>query len=178
MSQIDYLCVINVESSRKTLMNEQEFKHIAQELQGDLLLIARKIIGDEEEAKDVVQDCMLRLWQTREEVHNMKGFARILVRNRSLDITRRRKTSIQIESLESADIATPDEHDERIERMMTLVNALPTMQQTVLRLRHMEGKEMSEIAEMIGTTEQAIRQSLSRARRAVLASYTKQTPKQ
>lgn len=49
MSQNQFLCVINVESSRKALMNEQEFKHIAQELQGDLLLIARKILGDEED---------------------------------------------------------------------------------------------------------------------------------
>lgn len=158
-------------------MNEKEFKHIAHELQPDLLPIARKIIGDEEEAKDVVQDSLLRLWQLKEEVQNVRGFARILVRNRSLDILRKRKSSVQVEISETADIVTSDDRDERIERMMTLVGNLPTMQQTVLRLRHMEGKEMSEIAELIGTTEQAIRQSLSRARRAVLASYNKQNQK-
>lgn len=159
-------------------MDEQTFKHIAQKMQPDLLLIARNILGDEEEAKDVVQDCLLRLWQTREEVGNIKGFARILVRNKSLNILRDRKTSIQIDTFATDDIAPPDEHDERIEHMMNLVNQLPTMQQTVLRLRHMEGKEMSEIAQMIGTTEQAIRQSLSRARRAVLLNYNKQNQKQ
>lgn len=159
-------------------MDEQTFKHIAQKMQPDLLLIARNILGDEEEAKDVVQDCLLRLWQTREEVGNIKGFARILVRNKSLNILRDRKTSIQIDTFATDDIAPPDEHDERTEHMMDLVNQLPTMQQTVLRLRHMEGKEMSEIAQMIGTTEQAIRQSLSRARRAVLLNYNKQNQKQ
>lgn len=154
-------------------MNEQEFKHITRELQPDLLLIARKIIGDEEEAKDVVQDSLLRLWLLKEEVQNVRGFARILVRNRSLDVVRKRQKHVLVELKETNDIAPTDEHDERIERIIALVENLPTMQQTVLRLRHMEGRETSEIAELIGTTEQAIRQSLSRARRAVLASYNK-----
>ena len=57
--------------------------------------------------------------------------------------------------------------DERIERMMTLVATLPTMQQTVLRLRHMQGMEMRDIARIIGASEVSVRQSLSRARRAV-----------
>ena len=159
-------------------MNEQEFRHITREMQPALILIARKIIGDEEDAKDVVQDSLLRLWQLKEEVQNVRGFARILVRNRSLDLVRKRKTSVQVGLTETTSIAPTDEHDERIERMMTLVESLPTMQQTVLRLRHMEGMEMSEIAELTGTTEQAIRQSLSRARRAVLAKYKNQNHKQ
>ena len=159
-------------------MNEQEFRHITREMQPALILIARKIIGDEEDAKDVVQDSLLRLWQLKEEVQNVRGFARILVRNRSLDLVRKRKTSVQVGLTETTGIAPADEHDERIERMMTLVERLPTMQQTVLRLRHMEGMEMSEIAELTGTTEQAIRQSLSRARRAVLAKYKNQNHRQ
>ena len=110
-------------------------------MQPALILIARKIIGDEEDAKDVVQDSLLRLWQLKEEVQNVRGFARILVRNRSLDLVRKRKTSVQVGLTETTSIAPTDEHDERIERMMTLVESLPTMQQTVLRLRHMEGME-------------------------------------
>ena len=159
-------------------MNEQEYKHITRELQPALLRIARKIIGDEDEAEDVVQDSLLRLWLLKEDVQNVRGFARILVRNRSLDVVRKRQKHVLVEFKETTDIAPTDEHDERIKRMMILVENLPAMQQTVLRLRHMEGKEMSEIAELIGTTEQAIRQSLSRARRAVLASYNKQNHKQ
>lgn len=61
-------------------MNEQEFKHITHELQPALLLIARKIIGDEEEAKDVVQDSLLRLWLLKEDVQNVRGFATLVHR--------------------------------------------------------------------------------------------------
>jgi RNA polymerase sigma-70 factor (ECF subfamily) len=42
------------------------------------------------------------------------------------------------------------------------------MQQTIVRMRHMEGMEMAEIAELIGTSEVAVRKSLSRARQSIL----------
>ncbi|WP_461186510.1 RNA polymerase sigma factor, partial [Trueperella pyogenes] len=50
-------------------------------------------------------------------------------------------------------------------------NTLPTMQQTILRLRHMEGMEMQQIAELIGSNEVAVRKALSRARKAIKAQY-------
>jgi len=53
-----------------------------------LLNVARGILDSDEEAEDVVQDAMLRLWQLRDEpVRNVRGFARIVVRNLSLSKT-------------------------------------------------------------------------------------------
>jgi RNA polymerase sigma-70 factor (ECF subfamily) len=74
-----------------------------------------------------------------------------------------------------ADIADETEttNNEQIDRMMTLVDALPTMQQTVLRLRHMQDMSMADIASLIGTSESAVRQSLSRARRSILEQFTR-----
>ena len=57
--------------------------------------------------------------------------------------------------------------------MMKVIEQLPSKQQTILRLRHMEGMEMKDIAEPIGTNEVAIRKSLSRARMAVRDEYKK-----
>ena len=51
------------------------------------------------------------------------------------------------------------------------MNALPTFQQTILRLRHIDGMEYADIAQIMGSTESAIRQAVSRARRAVLKQY-------
>ena len=133
--------------------------------------VARNILGSDEEAEDVVQDAMLRLWQLREEpIRNPKGFARIVVRNLSLSKVRRKP---QIVDLSHADIAdeAETERNEQIDRMMALVDALPTMQQTVLRLRHMQDMTMADIASLIGTSEVAVRQSLSRARRSILEQY-------
>lgn len=50
---------------------------------------------------------------------------------------------------------------------MKVIEALPDLQQTILRLRHMEGMDSKEIAELTGSTEVAVRKALSRARQAV-----------
>ena len=135
-----------------------------------LLSVARGILGSDEEAEDVVQDAMLRLWQLRDEpIMNVRGFARVVVRNLSLSKVRRKRATVDIAC---ADIANDDESEliknEQIDRMMELVDALPTMQQTVLRMRHMQEMTMADIASLIGTSEAAVRQSLSRARRSII----------
>ena len=55
--------------------------------------------------------------------------------------------------------------------MMVFVRQLSTLQQAVLRLRHEEDMEMKDIAELVGSTEMMVRQSLSRARRKILEQY-------
>jgi RNA polymerase sigma-70 factor (ECF subfamily) len=57
--------------------------------------------------------------------------------------------------------------------MLAIIETLPSLQQTILRLRHIEGMEMKDIAELIGTNEVAIRKALSRARQAVRTQYMK-----
>ena len=136
-----------------------------------LLNVARNILGSDEEAEDVVQDAMLRLWQLRDEpIRNLKGFARIVVRNLSLSKVRRKSQTVDISHADIAD-EVETERNEQIDRMMELVDALPTMQQTVLRLRHMQEMTMADIATLIGTSEAAVRQSLSRARRSIIEQY-------
>lgn len=138
-----------------------------------LLSVARGILVSDEEAEDVVQDAMLRLWQLREEpIRNPKGFARIVVRNLSLSKIRRKPLTVDIDLANMAvDDNTETDRNEQIDRMMSLVDALPTMQQTVLRLRHMQDMTMADIASLIGTSEVAVRQSLSRARRSIIEQF-------
>ena len=136
-----------------------------------LLNVARNILGSDEEAEDVVQDALLRMWQLRDEpIRNLKGFARIVVRNLSLSKVRRKSQTVDISHADIADEAET-ERNEQIDRMMELVDALPTIQQTVLRLRHMQDMTMADIARLIGTSEVAVRQSLSRARRSIIEQY-------
>jgi RNA polymerase sigma-70 factor (ECF subfamily) len=64
--------------------------------------------------------------------------------------------------------------NENLDRLMAIVERLPSLQQTILRLRHMEGMEMSDIANLIGSNEVALRKALSRARQAVRLQFLKQ----
>ena len=152
-------------------MTTETFMDEVKAMRPMLLSVARDILGSDEEAEDVVQDALLRLWQLRDEpIRNVRGFARIVVRNLCLSKVRRKQVMVDIGK---ADIAEEAEvtNQEQIDRMMALVDALPTMQQTVLRLRHMQDMSMADIASLIGTSEAAVRQSLSRARRSILEQF-------
>lgn len=138
-----------------------------------LMATARRIVDDEAEAEDVVQDALLRLWQLRDEpVQNVEGMARVVVQHLSIDAVRRRRENIPIEEIEVVGTSYSEGLSDTEMRMMTLIRQLPTLQQTILRLRHVDEMEVFEIAEMIGATEAAVRQSLSRARRKLLEQFT------
>ena len=141
-------------------MTNEEFEISMQRLRPVLIVEAKRYLGNTDEAEDMVQDAMMRLWQMCAQLKSpVNGLARILVRNLCLDTIRRRKPREEIVSLPSM-VSNEDsermEH-ERIERMMTIVEGLPNVPQTILRLRHMEGMEMKDIARLLQMEEAAVR---------------------
>ena len=130
-----------------------------------MLSVARSYLKASEEAEDGVQDVLLKLWQLLDKLRIPMGpLALVLVRNRCIDCLLRLQTTIDIPENVAESEPTSDE---RYEKVMQLVDKLPTMQQTIMRLRHMEGMEMCEIATLTGSNETAVRKALSRARQAI-----------
>ena len=152
-------------------MTQEEYKEETRRLRPRLLQTARRYIS-EDDAEDTVQDVLLRLWQMVDTLRMpIDGLATVLVRNFCIDrLRQQRPLQVLTKECEQAD---ETETDERIERVMTMIDTLPTMQQTILRLRHIEGMEMKEIAELTGSTEVAIRKTLSRARQTLKQQYQK-----
>ena len=176
-------------------MTQEEFKDEVRRLRPQLLLKARRYLSgpdNEDDAEDTVQDVLLRLWQMVDTLRiPINALATVLVRNFCVDRLRRSQRAeqrvspglhgwasgegqSQIQRL-TANCEQPEESetDERIERVLALIDALPTLQQTVMRLRHIEGMAMSEIAELTGSSEVAIRKTLSRARQTLKQQYEK-----
>ncbi len=153
-------------------MTVSEYKEETVRIRSLLLGVARKYMGNDDDAEDVVQDILLRLWQIRESLYlPVDRLAVVLVRNRCIDLLRQRHGS----DAEIADVADEQNtEDDRMEALLKAVEALPPMQQTVIRLRHMEGMEMQDIAELVGATEVAVRKTLSRARLALKDYFLKQ----
>jgi len=152
-------------------MTNEEFKDEARRLRPKLLEVARRYLGDED-AEDTVQDALLRLWQMLDQLHlPLDALASVLTRNLCIDRLRRLHPQVTLkEDLERTESEAPPT-DERIDRMMSVIATLPPLQQTILRLRHMEGMEMAQIAALIGSSEVAIRKALSRARQSVREQY-------
>jgi RNA polymerase sigma-70 factor (ECF subfamily) len=65
------------------------------------------------------------------------------------------------------------EDSEVYNKLLRLIDTLPTKQQMVLRMKHIEGMEVEEIAAAVQMSIDAVYQNLSRARRSILEQFKK-----
>lgn len=147
-----------------------------------LLRFATHFLRNEDDARDVVQDVFLKLWQKREELNkidNIEAFTIKMTRNKCLDVLRSGKTvafdadtSRQLKEV-TVDVHSKIEHNEAAGQIKQLISQLPELQQKVIQLRDIEQMEYEEIAEVTGLQINAIRVNLSRARKKVRDEYLK-----
>ena len=63
-----------------------------------------------------------------------------------------------------------EQHD-TVARIRWLISKLPSLQQTIIRMKDVEGYELAEIAEITGTQVEAVRVNLSRARKKIREQF-------
>ncbi len=161
-------------------MTEEEYKREAGTLRPQLSSVALRYMHNKEDAEDMVQNVLIKLWNMRSELHTPMGpLAKVLTRNLCIDCLRHHPGLAQLNDsyhqgiLEKAiDTNTTQAKNEMIDRMMQSIAHLPPKQQLILRLRHMDGMNMKEIAQLTGDSEASIRQTLCRARQGVRKFYT------
>ena len=163
-------------------MIARDFKTNILPVSKKLLRFATHFLNDEDEAKDVVQDVFLKLWQKRDElekIENIEAFAMRMTRNRCLDVIRASKTiPISVETdrkmkEESVDVQVQFEYTESANQIKKLIDKLPDLQRTVMLMRDIEQLSYDEIAETTELQLNAIRVNLSRARKRVRDEFLK-----
>ena len=157
-------------------MRSSEFKMRVMPYSDRIYRMAFRLMGNREEAEDIVQEVYLKLWGLRkglDKYDSIEALAIRITRNLCLDNLRRRKTkqnalNSQADYQENAYTETPDKNLERKqekELVLSLISALPEPQRSLVHLRHIEEKEYDEIASMVNMNVNAIRVSISRARK-------------
>lgn len=149
-------------------------------LKNELFRLALRITLNRDDAEDVVQETMLKVWNRREqwsELESIEAFCLTICRNVALDKIKRadnQNTSLdEGESYERADrsyAANPEEQAvqrDRVEMVRKLVGQLPEKQRTCMQLRDMEGKAYKDIAQVMGITEQQVKVNIFRARQTI-----------
>ena len=149
-----------------------------------LYRMAFRLMNSREEAEDIVQEVYVKLWGMRNQLDKYNSIEALCVRitrNLCLDQLRRRKVNhnaMKADKLREDNYPeTPSENLEKkedAELLHALISALPEPQRSLVHLRHLEGKEYEEIAEMVNMNVNAIRVSISRARKQMRALAEKQ----
>lgn len=165
-------------------MKSSEFKLMVMPYSSRLYRMAFRLMNSREEAEDIVQEVYVKLWGMRNDLDKYNSIEALCIRitrNLCLDHLRRRKVThdaLKAEKLkEESYPETPSESLEKKENadlLHTLIAALPEPQRSLVHLRHLEGKEYEEIAEMVNMNVNAIRVSISRARKQMRALVEKQ----
>ena len=157
------------------MMSSIEFREKIVSISPKLFLVALRLLRNEEEAKDAVQDVMVRLWKKRKELGNHpnpSAYACLTIRNHCLDILRKTEPSKSNENnLNEVAICIDSskniEHREVVEIIEKIIASLPEKQRDIVLMRDIDGLEFDEIEVLTGTPKEIIRVTLSRGRKHI-----------
>jgi RNA polymerase sigma-70 factor (ECF subfamily) len=160
-------------------MELNRFKTVALPLRGKLMNIAMHVLEDWADAEDVVQDAFLKLWHIREQLDeygSVEALAVTVVKRLAIDAVRRRHGSEEWQERDSRNLHEKTPEDIMVERddaeqIRRLINRLPALQQTIIRMKDVEGYEIAEIADITGSAPESIRVNLSRARKKIREQF-------
>ena len=151
-------------------------------LKNELFRMALRITQNREEAEDVVQETMIKVWNRREQwsqLESIEAFCLTICRNLSLDKLRRMDNQAQslgddIDPTDLSHSSNPEQitiQRDRSRMVRQLIDELPERQRTCMQLRDIEGKSYRDIAQILDITEQQVKINIFRARQAVKERY-------
>ena len=162
-------------------MENISFRNDVLPLKNVLYRLALRITLNREEAEDIVQDTLMKVWDRRDDwqdIDSIEAFSLTICRNLSLDRMKRAGASNRPigdgEALTADTGGDPYEHaagKDRVEQVKRIVDSLPEKQKSCMQLRDFEGKSYKEIAQVMGITEEQVKVNIFRARQAVKQKY-------
>jgi RNA polymerase sigma factor (sigma-70 family) len=165
------------------IMTRTEFNELVHQLSRKLYGYAFRILRNQEEAEDAVQEIFIKLWNMKEklvEYNSIDALAVTMTKNYCIDQIRKQKNIYYEEPRTevSNQYISPSPH-EQIESMESneiiykIIDGLPDSYKVIIRLRDIEGFSYEEITEKTNQNINTLRVSISRARRLIRDEYNK-----
>lgn len=161
-------------------MTETRFNEEILPLHADMFRAAVALLGSREEAQDIVQEAMVKLWSGRErldEVKCMKAYCYGMVRNACITYLSRKNTTEPVEALSAVKGDESPHHIVEVRDSLRIlrqaINAMPPEQSEVMKLSAYAGMSNSEIAELTGLSNTNVRTILSRGRKKLKILFSK-----
>jgi len=167
---------ISRSDSGPALQPPGEFARLVQPHLSGLRAAARRVLGDETAARDVVQDVLIVLWQRGELPAELGAWLAATVRLRSLHALRghgrRRRheqavAALHCEECRRFDPQAVAANRELRESLLEAIDTLAWAQRDVFLLREVDGLDYEDIAERLALPVGTVRSRLARARAAL-----------
>jgi len=150
-------------------MDKDSFEKLFREYFPPLISFARKILVDEDDAREVVQNVFVSLWEKRKEIDlstSLKSYLFTSVHNRSLNVIRDRKKFSSEELPDKAgdwDVSAQIESMELEEKINGALQALPEKCRKIFELNRFDGLKYSEIAAQLKISIKTVENQMSKA---------------
>lgn len=164
-------------------MSIEVFKERILPMKDKLFRFAFRLLQNEQEAEDAIQDVMAGVWARREEWGRWKSieaYCMTTTRNNCLDRIRRRTIRMEREQefrRAGNQVQDPFEklmNKELSHRIRQCMATLPENQQLVIQLREIEGFSYSEIADVLNISLDQVKVNLFRGRHAIKKTIIKE----
>jgi len=162
-------------------MNQSEFLMVVQPFKNKVFRLALRLLISVEEAEDVTQEMLMRLWHKKENLHQYKSveaFAMTMTKNYCLDqLKSKRSFHLKNEQSDFRDNNTllqdQIEYSDSLKWVEKIIEKLPVQQKLIVQMRDIEQYDFDKIAEILDMNETAIRVALSRARKTIRETMIK-----
>ena len=165
-------------------MTKKEFEDIYRQHFAKMYRLARTMLYDADESKDVVSDIFARLLRDgdRPQKDRMEGYLMTAVLNRCRDVISHKSIRKRVEklflqeSMQGHIISMND--DDRLERLMQFIEAeLPPLSQLIFRLRFLREMSYEEVAQATGVSKVTVYNHLSQSLQRIKEHFQQQTAK-
>jgi RNA polymerase sigma-70 factor (ECF subfamily) len=147
------------------MIDKREFESIFRQHYDGMFRLARKMLGDDEESKDVVSDVFAQLLNGDMDLHaeTLQGFLLTSVRHRCINLlVHKQKGQAVITDLQPEDDDQVEQ--EQLDTLHRYIDEhMSGMAQSVLRLRYQQGLKYREIADALKISEVTVYNHLSQS---------------
>jgi RNA polymerase sigma-70 factor (family 1) len=143
----------------------------------NLFLFAKSLIGDSEEARDIVAESFIKLWTKKKQFINQSHLTAYFyhtIKNASIDYLRKNKLKIKIENQLIQNVAVQEnviqqkfEESELLQQLYEHINQLPKKMQQVFKLTYLEGYSRLQVAHLLNLSDKTIRNHNTAAMKAI-----------
>ena len=164
-------------------MTRDAFNELVRQNSRNLYGYAFRILRNQEEAEDAVQEVFIKLWNLGDKLdsyNSIGALATTMTKNICIDLLRKRKNIVREDYIElgskSADISSPYElleSSESGEILHLIINRLPSIYKDAIELKEIQGLTYEEIADKTKQNINTIRVNLSRARKMIREEFNK-----